>query len=121
MTDETARKFQQLLNGELSDDEVEALLEQVQDDEAYSEKLMQWLATQGISLELDQDSLSGTLFQERLLQRINREEVTRSMLRFGISDILKVFTILLKPFFSFGQKDSPPQSDTQQSGTDDEV
>ncbi len=108
MTHLTEEQFERLYDGSLEAEETEAMLRHLDDCEACLHQLDQWSEGHNVLLVVDEARAMSETFQHKLMQRINREEASRAVMRLCFDHVLRVFVFLVTPFFVAISPKKPP-------------
>jgi hypothetical protein len=104
MTHLAEEQFQQLAEEALDAAEAEAMWQHLDTCESCLDHLGQWLEEYEVPLDLETKSVDFDIFQRELMQRIQREDATRTMLSFFYTGLLAIFTFLIKSILAIGSR-----------------
>jgi hypothetical protein len=106
MTHLVEEQFQQLAAESLNPVEAEAIWRHLDTCESCLDRLSQWFEEYEVSLDLKTKSVDFDTFQRRLIQRIQREDATRTILSFCYTSLLAIFTFLVKSILAIGSREN---------------
>ena len=103
--------FQQLFDGLLKDAEVERLLHHTEQCDDCLDRMDLWFEQNSLLFLLLNLPTVPEDFQPTVIQRVNRQEATTSVLQFSMDGLVRVFLFLVNTLFSLGEKSSPTSID----------
>jgi anti-sigma factor RsiW len=104
MTHLAEEQLQQLVEDALDSAAAETIWRHLDTCESCLDRLSQWFEDYEISLDLKTKSVDFDTFQRRLMQRIQREETTRTMLSLFYTGLLASFTFFVKSILAIGSE-----------------
>jgi hypothetical protein len=105
----TEEQFQQLADDTLASTEVEVIWRHLDNCESCLDHLSQWFEGHHISVDMKANRVEADTFRWKLMQRIQREEVTRTMLSFSYTGLVAIFGLVVKSILAIGAREMPPK------------